>query len=256
MGPHKLREFFKLGRGEGIRMSETALVDRRAYAPLRLEHKVLVEPSTREVSVDITRDHEGVSMFRKMPQPIHERTGLIFKIFFLMEPLSPSASHACIRKREPLQYAADIVGLSKIPVRLLEMSIGTEEVEPLCHVEPVASTDNDQIRLGKRATNANRFDHFHALPPEYLAHVSKHIGDVSTNSKPPILNRAGKKLSLVIHGDVACLGQLLREGPERFLDKSRRHATHAQFKEKNLLQLVRVEPVGNFAILLIVELPL
>ena len=65
-----------------------------------------------------------------------------------MEPLDPSASHAGIRGGEPLQYAADAVGLSEVAVRLSEMSIGAEEVEPLCHVQPVAGADDDKIRLG------------------------------------------------------------------------------------------------------------
>lgn len=67
MDLHKARELFELGRGEGIWMSEAQLVDRRAYAPLRLEHAVLIEPCTREASVDIARDHEGVGVLRKMP---------------------------------------------------------------------------------------------------------------------------------------------------------------------------------------------
>ena len=67
MNLHKAREFFELGRGEGIWMSETPLVDRRAYAPLRLEHAILVEPCMCEASVDIARDHEGVGVLRKMP---------------------------------------------------------------------------------------------------------------------------------------------------------------------------------------------
>ena len=38
--------------------------------------------------------------------------------------------------------------------------------------------------------------------------------------------RAGEKLRLVVHGDVASLRQLRREGPERLLDKRRRDAAH------------------------------
>lgn len=116
--------------------------------PLRLEHAVLVEPGAREVPVDVACDHEGVGVLRKTPQPVHERAGLIFEILLLMEPLGPSASHAGIRGSEPLQYAADAVCLGEVPVRLLEMSIGAEKVEPLRHVESVASADDDKIRFG------------------------------------------------------------------------------------------------------------
>lgn len=121
---------------------------------------------------------------------------------------------------------ADAVGLGEVPVRLPEMSVGAEEVEPLRHVEPVASTDDDKIRLGKRTADANRFRRFHALPPQRLAHVGEHIGDVGANGEPPVLDRAGEKLRLVVHGDVASLRQLRREGPERLLDKRRRDAAH------------------------------
>ena len=148
MGLHKTRELLELGRGEGVWMGETPLVDRRAYAPLRLEHAVLVEPCAYEVPVDIARDHEGVSVLCKTPQPVHERAGLILDILLLMEPLDPSASHAGIRGGEPLQYAADAVGLSEVAVRLSEMGIGAKEVESLRHVEPVAGADDDKIRLG------------------------------------------------------------------------------------------------------------
>ena len=209
-----------------------------------------------KVSVDIACDHEGVSVLRKIPQPVHERAGLIFEIFLLMEPLGPSASHVCVRRGEPLQYAADAVGLGEVPVRLPEMGIGAEEVEPLRHVEPVASADDDQIRLGKRTADASRFHRFHALPPQRLAHVGEHVGDVGANGEPPILDRAGEKLRLIVYGDVARLRQLRREGPERLLDKRRCHAAHAQFQEKNLLPRVRVEPVGHLAVLLLVELAL
>lgn len=116
--------------------------------PLRLEHAVLVEPCAYEVPVDIARDHEGVSVLCKTPQLVHERAGLIFEIFLLMKPLGPSASHAGIRGGKPLQYAADAVCLGEVPVRLLEMSIGAEKVEPLCHVQSVASADDDKIRFG------------------------------------------------------------------------------------------------------------
>lgn len=121
---HKALELLELGRGEGVWMGETPLVDRRAYAPLRLEHATLIEPCAREVPVDIARDHEGVGVLRKMPQLIHERAGLILDILLLMKPLGPSASHICIRRGEPLQYAADVVGQGEVPVSLSEMSIG------------------------------------------------------------------------------------------------------------------------------------
>ena len=65
-----------------------------------------------------------------------------------MEPLGPSALHVCIRGGEPLEYAADAVCLGEVAVRLLEMGVGGEEVEPLRHVEPVAGTDDDEVRLG------------------------------------------------------------------------------------------------------------
>ena len=174
----------------------------------------------------------------------------------MIEPLGPSAPHDRIRGAEPLQYAAVAVGLGEVPVRLPKMSIGAEEVEPLRHVEPVASADDDEVRLGKRPADANRFHHFHALPPQRLAHIGEHVGDVGANSKPPILDRTGEKLRLVVHGDVASLRQLRREGPEQLLDKRRRDAAHAQFKENDLLPRVRVEPVGHLAVLLLVELAL
>lgn len=205
MDLHKVCELFELCHGEGIWMGETPLVNRRAYAPFRFEHAVLVEPCTCEVSVDIARDHEGVSVLRKMPQPVHERAGLILDILLLMEPLGPSASYVCIWRGEPLQYAADAVGLGEVPVRLSEMGVGAEEIEPLRHVEPVAGADDDKIRLGKCLADTNRFYRFHALPTQRLAHVGEHVGDIGANGEPPILDRTGEKLRPVVHGDVASL---------------------------------------------------
>ena len=205
MGAHEALELLELGCGEGVWMSETHFVDRCVYAPLRFEHAVLIEPSAREVPVDITRDHEGVGVLRKMPKPVHERAGLIFEILLLMEPLGPSASYAGIRGGESLQYAADAVCLGEIAVRLPEMGIGAEEVEPLCHVESVASADDDKIRLGKCLAYANCFRRLHALPPQRLAHVGEHVGDVGSNGESSILDRAGEKLRLVVYGDVASL---------------------------------------------------
>ena len=205
MGAHEALELLELGCGDGVWMSETQLVDRRARAPLRLEYAVLVEPCAREVPVDIACDHEGVGVLRKMPQPVHERAGLIFEILLLMEPLGPSASHAGIRGGESLQYAADAVGQGEVSVRLSEMGIGTEEIEPLRHVEPVAGADDDKIRLGKCPAYVNCFRHLHALPPQRLAHVGEHVGDVGSNGESPILDRAGEKLRLVVYGDVAGL---------------------------------------------------
>ena len=205
MGAHEALELFELGCGEGVWMGETLLVNRRARAPLRLEHAVLVEPCTCEVPVNIARDHVGVSVLRKMPQLVHERAGLILDILLLMEPLDPSASHVCIRRGEPLQYAADAVGLSEVPVRLPEMGVGAEEVEPLCHVESVAGADDDKIRLGKRRAYANCFRRLHVLPPQRLAHVGEHVGDIGANGEPPILDHTGEELRLVVYGDVAGL---------------------------------------------------
>lgn len=98
-----------------------------------------------------------------------------------MKPLGPSASHAGIRGGKPLQYAADAVGLGEVSVRLPKMSIGSEEVEPLRHVEPVAGADDDQIRLGKCPADASRLHRFHVLPSQRLAHV----GDVGTHRHAP-----------------------------------------------------------------------
>ena len=124
-----------------------ALVDRRAYAPSVLEHAVLVEPGAREVPVDVACDHEGVGVLRKTPQPVHERAGLIFEILLLMEPLGPSASHAASGEASPAVCSRCRLP-GEVPVRLLEMSIGAEKVEPLRHVESVASADDDKIRFG------------------------------------------------------------------------------------------------------------
>ena len=123
-------------------------------------------------------------------------------------------SHICIRKGESLQYAADAVSLGEVPILLSEMSIGAKEVESLRHVEPVAGADDDKIRLGKRPAYANCFCRLHVLPPQRLAHVGEHVGDVGANGEPPILDCAGEKLRLVVHGDIASLRQLRREGPD------------------------------------------
>ena len=65
MDLRKARKLFELGRGEGIWMSETHFVNRRAYASFSLEHAVLTEPRASKVPVDIAGDYEGVGVLRK-----------------------------------------------------------------------------------------------------------------------------------------------------------------------------------------------
>ena len=69
-----------------------------------------------------------------------------------------------------------------------------------------------------------------AVSMRYLPSVLRTSASTSAMSartaSPPVLDRAGEKLRLVVHGDIASLRQLRREGPERLLDKRRRDAAH------------------------------
>ena len=110
---------------------------------------------------------------------------------------------------------------ARSPYTSRKMGVGAKEVEPLRHVEPVASADDDQIRLGKHLTDASCFHRFHALPPQRLAHVGEHVGDIGAHGETPILDRTGgETASCCSQGDIASLRQLRREGPERLLDRT------------------------------------
>lgn len=186
-------------------MGETPLVDRRARAPLRLEHAVLVEPCAYEVPVDIARDHEGVSVLCKTPQPVHERAGLIFEIFLLMKPLGPSASHAASGEASPCSMQPMPSVWARSPYASRKWVSAQKRLSPSAMSSPLLAP----MMTRSASASAGRCEPPSSSPcatsPASCAR-RRARRDVGANGEPPIFDRAGEKLRLVVHGDVAACG--------------------------------------------------
>ena len=92
-----------------------------------------------------------------------------------------------------------------------------------------------------------------ALVPQLRAHVFQDPGQVTLDCHALVLNLRGEELVVPVDHHVEGPQQVVRQGPERFLDEHRRHPADTQFQEQDVLIMkVFLNVIGDLLVLLLV----